>query len=183
MYLLRLIFLPKINACNHRTILYGTLYRILEKIAQNIKLGTKTWFNKIGLVLYFMGFLSVIGFFILWASGNSLPSEMQFLYYGFVIGDSLLYSGVTGFILTLLGFRLANFRIYENTKLIFQPGEKIQLISKAERIEIKNWQIGKIFVHKEWFSNDYKFWIKTTTNKEYYLKADKSLIDKFSIKL
>ena len=120
-----------------------------------------------------MGFLSVIGFFILWASGNSLPSEMQFLYYGFVIGDSLLYSGVTGFILTLLGFRLANFRIYENTKLIFQPGEKIQLISKAERIEIKNWQIGKIFVHKEWFSNDYKFWIKTTTNKEYYLKADK----------
>ncbi|QIE58708.1 hypothetical protein G5B37_03765 [Rasiella rasia] len=154
----------------------------MEKIAQNIKLGTKTWISKIGLILFFIGLLSVFGFFILWVSGNSLPSEMQFLYYGFVIGDSLLYSGLTGLILTLLGIRIANFRIYENANLIFQPGEEIQLISKAERIEIEKWQIGKIFVRKEWFSNDYKFRIKTTTNKEYYLRADKSLIDKFSNK-
>ena len=154
----------------------------MDKIAQNIKIGTKTWFNKIGLILFFIGILSLFGFFIIWISGNNLPSEMQFLYYGFVIGDSLLYSGAIGLILTLLGFKFANFRIYQNAELIFQREEEIQLISKDTRIDLEKWQIGKIVVRKKWFSDDYKFRIRTTTNKEYYLRADKSLIDKLSNK-
>ena len=154
----------------------------MEKVVKNIKLGKSTWFNQIGLILFFIGIISVFAFLVLWISGDNLPSEMQFLYYGIVIGDSLFYSGGIGLILTFLGFKIANFRIYENAELIFQLGDEIRLISKSKRIELAKWQIGKILVRKKWFSDDYKFRIKTTTNEEYHLRADKNLIDELSDK-
>jgi len=146
----------------------------------NIKLGKPIWIRYIGYFLIFVGLASFLVFIILWLSGNKLPTEMSFVYYTFIVGDTILSTGLISIILITTGKKIAEFRIYSNAKLNFDENGGLKIESKTKEIQLKKWQIGKIEIRKKWLSRLLNYRIKTTIKHEYELKADKELLVKLN---
>jgi len=145
-----------------------------------IKLGKTIWVRFIGYFLVFIGLLSFLLFLILWISGNKLPNEMFFVYYAFIVGNTMWSSGLISIILITLGIKISEIRIYKNAQLNFDNNGGLKIMSENEQIQLKKWQIGQIKIRKKWLSKLLNFHIKTTIKKEYKIKADRSLLEKLN---
>lgn len=109
----------------------------------NIKLGKPIWIRYIGYFLIFVGLASFLIFIILWLSGNKLPTEMSFVYYTFIVGDTILSTGIISIILIITGKKIAEFRIYSNAKLNFDENGGLKIESKTKEIQLKNGKLEK----------------------------------------
>ena len=145
-----------------------------------IKLGKLTWLRYLGYILMILGGISFLVFIALWISGRQLPIEMFWIYYTFIVGDTMWSSGFISVILIIVGQKMAQFRLYKKAQLSFENSGGLIIICEKEQVELAKWQIGKIEIQKKWLTKLLNFRIKTTINTEYEIKTDRILYERMT---
>jgi hypothetical protein len=158
--------------------LYETLPIILKKTIE-IQIGNELLINKLGVLIAILGTIAGLFIIAVFVSGTLLPTEMKFIYFVEVIGKNWYIAMLISIFSVIIGIEISKLRLYSKTNLTLKEG-KIEFIKKGQLIELPHWKINKISKNKGFFFKQNRIKIKTTTFKEFDLKADKFLFEKLT---